>query len=94
MIEEQLGTSHNHYSQACELIHRYEKTSNIEPFLRLYTIETPFYRYFTNSKDSSDSLAQPPLHNLGTLRSRAFQGNSFRGLNMTWNDLQVYYLAH
>jgi len=58
IIEEQLGTSHNQYSEAFELIHRYEKTSNIEPFLRLYTLETPFYRYLTNSKDSSVGLGE------------------------------------
>jgi hypothetical protein len=94
IIEEQLGKSHNQYSQACELIHRYKETFNIEPLLCLYTLDTRFYQYLTKSKDSSNCLAQPLLDKLHTLRCRAFQGNSFRGLSMTHEDLQVYYWAH
>ncbi len=90
IIEQKLGKSHAQYFQARELIQRYLTTSNIEPLLCLYTLETPFYRYLTSEKDRSRCLALPMLARIQCLHERVFKGDCYRGLSMTCNDLKAY----
>ncbi|CAF4077262.1 unnamed protein product [Rotaria magnacalcarata] len=89
LIDEYITPSHSEYKKACELVSKYNKTDNVEHLLRLYSLETPFYKILGRSA-KNDCLAIPVLYKLNSLRKRAFQGRSFRGLTMTQENLQRY----
>ena len=88
-IDEHVTSSHCEYAKASELLSKYEKTKNVEHLLRLYTLETPFYKNL-GMKEEAECLTFPVYFELDSLRTRAYQGRSFRGLVMTPKDLRAY----
>ncbi|CAF1406793.1 unnamed protein product [Adineta ricciae] len=91
VIHSSIPTTHLEYRKARELFSQYAKEKKLEPLLRLYSLETPFYKSL--NRDNSDALFMPLLWRLQSLESRTFQGQSFRGLTMTDEDLRAYQWA-
>ncbi|CAF2820337.1 unnamed protein product [Rotaria sp. Silwood2] len=92
LIDEHITPSHSEYQKACELVSKYVKTKNVEHLLRLYSLETPFYKNLGMGQ-GNHCLLIPLLFKLDGLIKRAYQGRSFRGLNMTRQDLRAYQWA-
>ncbi|UJR19975.1 hypothetical protein I4U23_023107 [Adineta vaga] len=91
-IEEHIN-SKDLYIKAKMLVKRFSENGSIEELLRLYTLETPFYRCINQNKESSEILASPIYHHLRFLRKRVFKGTCYRGLSMTNEDIGVYQWA-
>ncbi|UJR18299.1 hypothetical protein I4U23_005202 [Adineta vaga] len=89
LIDKYITPSHSEYKKARELLSKYVQLKNITHLLRLYTLETPFYRNLGSDVDVF-YLLFPVFIKSKTLQNRAFQGCSYRGLTMTQNDLRAY----
>ena len=63
------------------------KDKSIEHLIRLYTLETRFYKAL---KQNPHTLAVPVFMFAETLRERYFQGISYRGTQMTDAELATY----
>ena len=74
------------------LVSKYAKTKNVEHLLRLYSLDTPFYKNL-GTKREAECLLLPLLFKLDRLQKRAYQGRSFRGVVMTSKDLRAYQWA-
>jgi hypothetical protein len=90
IVDESIPTDHNQYLHACRLIDEYIRTKQIEPLLRLYTLQTNFYTVLTQDKEKTKSLFTPIMYHLPTISSRAFEGHSYRGLTMGEQDFEAY----
>ncbi|CAF1018046.1 unnamed protein product [Adineta ricciae] len=90
-IHGSIPTTHLEYRKARKLFLQYAKKKKLEPLLRLYSLETPFYKSL--NRNNSDVLFMPLLLRLQSLEDRTFQGQSFRGLTMTNEDLKAYQWA-
>jgi hypothetical protein len=93
IIDEHIGLTNKQYQKAKLLVKEFYETGKVEPLIRLYTLETPFYSYINQEKQSSDHLASPIYNALQFLHPRAFEGISYRGLSMTSEDLKAYQWA-
>ena len=89
LIDEHVTPTHPQYKKASELISKYAKTKNAEHLLRLYSLETPFYKNL-GIGGQCGCLLIPLGFKLDSLRTRAYRGHSFRGLTMTPKDLRAY----
>ena len=89
LIDEQVTPSNSEYKKACELVSEYVKSKNVEHLLRLYSLETPFYKNLA-PREESGCLLFPLWFKLDSLKNRAYQGRTFRGLTMTSTDLRTY----
>ena len=88
-IDKHVTSSHSEYNKASALVSEYGKTKNVEHLVRLYSLETPFYKNL-GPREESGCLLFPLLFKLDSLKNRAYQGRTFRGLTMTSTDLQAY----
>ena len=76
--------------KANELLSQYVNDASegsIEPLIRLYTLETNFYRAL---RQDSIPLALPLYKTLQVLKDRYFEGTSYRGAKMDENDIAPY----
>ena len=77
-------------NKASELLSEYvngTEEGSIEPLLRLYTLETKFYRAL---RQDAIPLALPVYRTLHSLKDRYFQGTSYRGAKMNEDDIEPY----
>ncbi|CAF4996637.1 unnamed protein product, partial [Rotaria sp. Silwood1] len=61
--------------------------------IRLYTLETPLYRFINRGDDSKMIFATLMNNCKDLLYGRSFTGTTYRGLGMTSDDLQIYHWA-
>lgn len=87
-IDKFVTSSHPGFKLCHDLLSDYEKTGKVEHVLRLYTLETPFFQWVTT--DDTHSMLAPVYFNLDRLKTRHFQGVSYRGLQLTEKDLSLY----
>lgn len=76
--------------KANELLRQYINSTDegsVEPLIRLYTLETKFYRAL---RQDCIPLALPLYKTLPLLKDRYFQGISYRGAKMDENDIALY----
>ncbi|CAF3411741.1 unnamed protein product [Rotaria sp. Silwood2] len=45
LIDNHVTSSHPEYQKACDLLSKYDKSKQVKYLLRLYSLETPFYRH-------------------------------------------------
>ncbi|CAF1521432.1 unnamed protein product [Didymodactylos carnosus] len=79
---------HRQFEKCMNLLALAAEEHKPEPLLRLYTLETPFYRAL--NKGDARHLQNALYRSLDKLKPRYFQGTSYRGVKMTKNDLRVY----
>ena len=83
-----------HSPKANELLKKFlnepDKIGRIQYLIRLYTLETNFYRAL---KDDPMPLAVPLYIALETLKDRYYQGQCYRGANMSDEDISTYRMA-
>lgn len=91
IIDREITANKDPLSQkANELLSQYVNDANegsIEPLIRLYTLETKFYRVL---RQDSIPLALPLYRTLQSLKDRFFQGTTYRGAKMDENDIAPY----
>ncbi|CAF3006700.1 unnamed protein product [Rotaria sp. Silwood2] len=90
LVDQYIRSSHQQYAKANELANSFRTKGEVESLIRLYTLETPFYRYINSGKESSAKLALPLMRSMASVRDRAFTGICYRGLSMTKQDLKAY----
>ena len=76
--------------KASELLSQYVNGGDdgtLEPLLRLYTLETKFYRAL---RQDVIPLAVPLFKTLQSLKDRYFEGISYRGAQMDEDDIEPY----
>jgi hypothetical protein len=88
-IDKHVTSAHPEYHKACELLSKYAKTKKAEHLLRLYSLESPFYRQL-GIGDKSKCLLILLLFRLNSLKARAFHGRTYRGLSLTTTDFRAY----
>jgi hypothetical protein len=81
-IHKCIPLNNSQYNEAQKLFSTFQKTKQIEALLRLYTLETPFYK----NMDAKKAIIVPILLKIHCLETRAYQGRSFRGLYMMKED--------
>ena len=84
---------HPEYRKCLWLINQAFKERRPEYLLRLYTIETSFYRALSDIKGREAFVSKLRML-LEKLAPRYFQGVSYRGVQMTNNDLNAYRWAY
>ncbi|CAF4285802.1 unnamed protein product [Rotaria sp. Silwood2] len=87
IVDEDITTNHPDYKYCCHLLNEYIQQGTIESLLKLYTLETPFYRKLL--------LWPSPLEfslfmHLSDLKQRYYQGYSYRGVQLTRHELSEY----
>ncbi|CAF3167772.1 unnamed protein product [Rotaria sp. Silwood2] len=90
ILDNVVSKEHNQYDRCCDLLSKYSHDGNVESLLTLYSLETPFYHALSND---IGPLKWPLFLNLSNLKHRYFQGQCYRGIIMTNDDLQSYYSA-
>jgi len=90
IVDESIPTDHKQYLNACTLIYEYRETKQIEPLLRLYTLDTKFYTVISQEKEKTKTLLAALKYYLSTISNRAFEGYCYRGLIMKRQDLEPY----
>ncbi|CAF4799640.1 unnamed protein product, partial [Rotaria sp. Silwood1] len=93
IIEQSINPSDLNYNKAMELFHEFSKNKNPESLIRLYTLETPLYRFINRGDDSKMIFATLMNNCKDLLYGRSFTGTTYRGLGMTSDDLQIYHWA-
>ncbi|CAF2634730.1 unnamed protein product [Rotaria sp. Silwood2] len=88
MIDKFVTPSHHEYKKCCFLLSKYEQTGTLEYLLKLYTLETPFYRQL---KDNNIfPLLSAVLADAPQLKTRHYKGLVYRGVLMTKQDVNNY----
>ncbi|CAF4087502.1 unnamed protein product [Rotaria sordida] len=87
LLDEHVTSDHPEYKRCCFLLNQYIQQGTIESLLTLYSLETPFYQQFWTN---TNPLGFPLFMRLSDLKLRRFQGNSYRGINMTHEELNEY----
>ncbi|CAF1357367.1 unnamed protein product [Rotaria sordida] len=87
LLDEHVTPDHPEYKRCCFLLNQYIQQDKIESLLTLYSLETPFYQQFWTN---TNPLGFPLFMRLSDLKLRHFQGNSYRGINMTHEELNEY----
>lgn len=85
-IDKYIPSNNLNYNKARKCFSTFKKTKQVEELIRLYTLETPFYK----NMDAKEAIIVPILLKIYCLETRAYQGLSFRGLYMTKEDFQSY----
>ncbi|CAF1355738.1 unnamed protein product [Didymodactylos carnosus] len=88
LIHHEVTEAHPEFEKCISLLEKGLKEKRPEPLLRLYTLETPFYKALATY--SSIPLTLPLYGLLDKLKPRHFHGTSYRGLKMTSEDLRPY----
>ncbi|CAF4855514.1 unnamed protein product [Rotaria sp. Silwood1] len=87
ILKHNVPSDHRDYKNACFLFDEYCSRNQIEYLIRLYTLETNFYR----ALHSNVEIFTVEIYSqLETLKNRFFQGQSYRGLSMTTKDIDEY----
>jgi hypothetical protein len=87
MLTEHVTDQHPEYDKCRTLVTKAFTEDRPEYLLRLYSLETGFYRALT---DKPENLGAPLMILLKKLKPRYFQGISYRGVKMTTEDLRSY----
>jgi hypothetical protein len=87
VLDEHVTSSHPDYKHCCHLLNEYIQQGTIESLLKLYTLETPFYRQLIIL---SNPLGFPFFMHLSDLKQRYYQGYSYRGVQLTQHELNEY----
>lgn len=87
ILDKHVTPNHPEYQYCCYLLKEYVQRGTIEPLLKLYTLETPFYQQL--------SILSSPLGflfhiHLPELKPRYYQGYSYRGVRLSRQDLNEY----
>lgn len=90
VLDEHVTPDHPEYQHCCQLLQEYVQHGTIESLLRLYTLETPFYRQLMIL---SNPLGFPFFIHLADLKQRYYQGYCYRGVQLTRHELDEYYWA-
>lgn len=90
VLDEYVTPDHPEYKHCRHLLQEYIQQGTIESLLRLYTLETPFYRQLLIL---SNPLGFPFFIHLGELKQRYYQGYCYRGVQLTRHELSEYYWA-
>jgi hypothetical protein len=94
IIDKEIISNKNLQSEkANELLNKFVNDSDdksIEHLIRLYTLEPKFY---SSLRQNPMALALPLYMSSETLKNRHFQGQSFRGAKMDYNDIAIYQWA-
>lgn len=90
VLDEHVTPAHPEYKHCCHLLQEYVQHGTIESLLRLYTLETPFYRALLRL---SNPLGFPLFIHLADLKQRYYQGYCYRGVQLTRHELNEYYWA-
>jgi hypothetical protein len=80
ILDEHVTSNHPEYTHCCHLLNEYIQHGTIESLLKLYTLETPFYRQLMIL---SSPLGFPLFFHLAELKQRYYQGYSYRGVHLT-----------
>ena len=91
ILDECVTPEHPEYKHCCHLLQEYIQQGTIESLLRLYTLETPFYRQLLVL---SNPLGFPFFIHLADLKQRYYQGYCYRGVQLTRPELNEYYWAY
>ena len=86
-IQKHVPGSHREYEKCRQLLIHYRETKNIEHLLKIYTLDTPFYKKLP---ENPPLLSNPIKNVLSSLDKRFYQGISYRGLLMSFEAFQVY----
>jgi hypothetical protein len=91
-IVNHVTAKHPQYQNCVALVEKAFKTQRPEHLLKLYTLETPFYRALADNDcdDAFNTFQMIVLMQSNKLEARFFQGVSYRGVKMTDNDLRAY----
>ena len=92
-FDEHVPSSHSEYQKAHHFLKQCQSEKKVELLLKIYTLETPFYRKLA-SEGMSYHLLLPILLKLPTIKDLAFRGQSFRGLSMSKDNLRAYQWAY
>ncbi|CAF1069963.1 unnamed protein product [Rotaria sordida] len=87
ILDEDVTSNHPDYQYCCQLLNEYIQQGTIESLLKLYTLETPFYRKLLSGPSP---LQVPLLMHLSDLKQRYYQGYSYRGVQLTEHELNEY----
>ncbi|CAF2992352.1 unnamed protein product [Rotaria sp. Silwood2] len=87
IIDEHVTPEHPEYNKCKQLLSDYLEQEGVDSLLKLYTLETEFYKKI---KKSCQAITWSLYIILPDLKERYYQGLSYRGLQMTEKDLQEY----
>ncbi|CAF0734708.1 unnamed protein product [Adineta steineri] len=87
ILKHNVPSDHDDYKTACFLFDEYCSRNQIEYLIRLYTLETDFYRALHSN---AEIFAVEIYSQLQNLKGRFFQGKSYRGLSMATEDIDEY----
>jgi len=87
MLKHNVQSEHRDYKNALFLFDEYCSRNQTEYLIRLYTLETNFYRALHSNVQV---FAVEIYSQLPTLKDRFFKGQSYRGLSMTNKDIDEY----
>lgn len=93
IAQELTATKDPEASKALELVNKFlseNSQENIKYLIRLYTLETNFYR---SLRKNPMPLALPLYMALQSLKKRYFQGTSYRGAKMDDDEIEIYEAA-
>ncbi|CAF3680708.1 unnamed protein product [Rotaria socialis] len=90
VIDQHIDLTNAQYRKAKVLVKQYYETGRVNSLIRLYTLETPFYTFINQNRETSEYLAIPIYYSLRFLYPRAFKGICYCGLSMTVEELKDY----
>ncbi|CAF1600798.1 unnamed protein product [Didymodactylos carnosus] len=91
ILLEHVTPAHSEYEKCLSLMNKTYKEGRPEYLLRLYSLETPFYRTLPDVHKHVEYAFQGLLYVLlRKIKSCYFQGVSYRGVKMTNEDLRGY----
>ncbi|CAF4851372.1 unnamed protein product [Rotaria sp. Silwood1] len=91
LIEVNIPINHRDYQNAQNLYKQFIDKNSIESLLTIYTLQTPFYNALQMNADAYAVLVY--LH-LQEIRTRAFHGITYRGMNISHADFEAYKWAY
>ncbi|CAF3058628.1 unnamed protein product [Rotaria sp. Silwood2] len=91
LIETNIPINNVNYQNAQNLYKQFIDKNSIEPLLTIYTLDTQFY---TALQMNADAYAVLVYLHLQEIRTRAFQGCTYRGMNISHVDFEAYKWAY
>lgn len=80
-VQEHVPGKHKHYDACRQLLIDYRNTKSLDSPLKIFTLDTPFCNKLTSASRKT---------NLSSLKEHFYQGISYRGVLITFNDAKVY----
>lgn len=90
IVDQYIGPSNIQYAKAEELVENFSRTRKSEPLIRLFTLETPFYRFINEGKDCKTAFYSLLNKSVKSIHDQGFEGICARGLSMTFQELEIY----